>query len=520
MSPSDSDSREALDAPLLAMRGIAKRFPGVQALDGVDFEVRAGEVHALVGENGAGKSTLMHILAGVYRPDAGAFDFAGRRDVALAGERAAQDLGIAIVFQERSLFPQLSVAENIFAGREPMKRWGRIDRGALRGRSASLLEELGLRLDAGARVDELSPAQQQLVEIAKALSLKARLLILDEPTAALTEAETRVLFRAIERLKRQGAGIIYITHRLEEIFGIADRVTVLRDGRWQGTFAVGETTPRRLAARMVGRELSTRERAAGGAALGPVALELRGVSDRGGGERALLKDVGLTVRAGEIVVLAGLAGAGRTETALTVFGMRPYAAGEILVGGKPVRPRSPAEAIAAGIGYLPEDRKEAGLFLEMSLSANVAAASLRRFGGWWMKDGARHRAAERFRAQLKIAARHVHQPVVELSGGSQQKVLLAKWLLVEPRVLIADEPTHGVDVGAKAEVHALLREIADRGAAVLVISSELPEALAIADRIVVLRQGRVAGEIAGPEATEERVLHLAALEAPARSAAD
>jgi ABC-type sugar transport system ATPase subunit len=495
--------------PLLQMRGIVKRFPGVVALDGVQIDVHRGEVHALVGENGAGKSTLMHILAGVYQPDAGEIAFDGQSNITIENERAAQQLGVAIVFQERSLFADLPVAENIFAGRQPAVGWGHIRRGQLYADARALLDRVALSIDPRTRVGDLSPAQQQMIEIAKALSLDAQLLILDEPTAALTDAETRALFNCVARCRQQGVGVIYISHRLEEIFQIADRVTVLKDGRWQGTFDIPETSPDDLVLRMVGRELAREHLDRTSAEAGPIRLEARDLSDRTRSTgRALLQNVSFAARAGQITALSGLAGAGRTETALAIFGHRATS-GDIIIDETPINPRSPREAIAAGIGYLPEDRKEAGLFLEMSIAANIAAARLDRFGTWWQSDRRRDDVARDYRQSLKIATPDVHRPVVQLSGGNQQKVLLARWLLVNPKVLIADEPTRGVDVGAKAEVHALLRELARQGAAVVVISSDLLEVLAIADRVIVMREGTVTGELSREDATEESIMRLA-----------
>ncbi len=504
----------ANNPPLLKMTGICKDFPGVCALDGMQLEVRAGEVHAVVGENGAGKSTLMHILAGVYQPDAGRIDFAGHDDVRIADEQAAQRMGIAIVYQERSLFDSLSVAENIFAGRQPVQIGNWIDSGAMAATAGELLKQVGLEVHPDAPLASLSPAEQQLVEIAKALSLNARLIIFDEPTAAITEAETKTLFAVIRSLQKAGTAVIYISHRLEEIFLLAVRVTVLKDGRWQGTLPIAEATPSELVRRMVGRELANVSRAALEAsenqATAP-AIEVRGLSDAPARRqrRTTLSNISFQVRSGEVVVLAGLAGAGRTETALSIFGARPYRSGSVLIHGQPTRIRNVPDAIAAGIGYLPEDRKQAGLFLDMSIAHNMAAATLRRFGMIVTSEREIGRAAETYCQRLGIACHSTRQVVRSLSGGNQQKVLLAKWLLVEPRVLIVDEPTRGVDVGAKAQVHRLLFDLADHGTAVLVISSDLPEVLTLADRVIVMAQGRIAGQLSRDEATEERIVHLA-----------
>ncbi len=499
------------------MRGISKHFPGVQALQDVDFDVQPGEVHALVGENGAGKSTLMHILSGVYQPDDGSINFDGRTDVVFSDEQAAQCHGIAIVFQERSLFGSLSIAENIFTGRQPTGQLGFVDRRAMWKESRRLLAEVGLDVDPRLPVAQLSPHQQQLVEVAKALSLDAQLIIFDEPTAALTEAETDHLFAVIKKLQERQAAVIYISHRLEEIFQIANRVTVLKDGRLQATLPLAEATPQGLVTQMVGRELATESfRRGASPADGSPVLEVKNLSDasEGSSDRVQLKEVSFLARAGEVVALAGLAGAGRTEVALAIFGARRGTRGTIFVNNECIqqghaRRRSVAGAIAAGIGYLPEDRKEAGLFLEKSIASNIAAASLKQFGCFWTQDRQIAKVAADYCQSLQVASRGVGQSVVSLSGGNQQKVLLAKWLLVKPKVLIVDEPTRGVDVGAKAEIHRLLFELSRQGTAVVVISSDLPEVLTVADRILVMAEGRITGELSHEEADEERIMHLA-----------
>jgi ABC-type sugar transport system ATPase subunit len=351
-----------------------------------------------------------------------------------------------------------------------------------------------------------------MVEIAKALSLDAQLLILDEPTAALTETETRTLFEVIEQSARERRAIIYISHRLEEVFRIADRVTVLKDGQWQGTLNIGETSPDDLVRRMVGRELIHGGYITRASELPPrPILEVRGLSDRktGAVDRPLLNGISFCVYPGEIVAVAGLSGAGRTETALAVFGARRNVAGELLMNGSAVRIRTPRDAVQLGIGYLSEDRKESGLFLEMTLAANIAAANLRRFGTWWLSKSRIRQTARQFRDRLRIAAPTVDTPIVNLSGGNQQKALIARWLLLEPKVLFVDEPTRGVDVGVKGEVHSLLRELAERGTAIVVISSDLPEVLALADRILVMREGRIAGELTRAQASENAIMRLA-----------
>jgi len=498
-------------APLLQMCAIRKSFGGIEVLKGVDFDVQPGEVHALCGENGAGKSTLMNIIAGVHSPDAGEIILGENRFPKFASAHAAQRAGIGIVFQERSLFGPLTVAENIFAGRQPVTSWGFINRRDLRTNAEQLLQEVAPDVAADVAVADLSPAQQQMVEIAKALSLDARVVIFDEPTAALTGAETTRLFGVIRQLRDRGVGVVYISHRLEEIFAVADRVTVLKDGAWRGTLSVSETSTDDLIRRMVGRDLEK----AGARAdyLSPhVRFEVKGLSDPLKEETyVLLKDVSFHARAGEIIGLAGLAGAGRTETALALFGVRPRGSGEVLLDGNRIEIRSPADAIAAGLGYVSEDRKESGLFLDMSIRRNISAARLHRFGGWFFRDRDERATAEEFREKLRIICRDVEQDTGHLSGGNQQKVLLARWLLVNPRVLLVDEPTRGVDVCAKAEVHQLLRDFArqGQGRAVILISSELPEVLAISDRIYVMRAGRIAGELRRSEASEEAVMRLA-----------
>jgi ABC-type sugar transport system ATPase subunit len=494
---------------LLELRNIHKQFPGVHALQGVTFDVRRGEVHALVGENGAGKSTLMHILAGVYAPDKGEIVFDGR-GVKIADERHAQRLGIGIVYQERSLFELLTVAENIFAGGLPANRWGVIDRRQLTDRTRASLAQVGLNLDPSTPVEKLSPAEQQMIEIAKALALEASLLIFDEPTAALTEVETAALVRIIKQLRQRGAGIVYISHRLHEIFEIADRVTVLRDGEHRGTMAVSDTSLDDLVTRMVGRKMQ--ESIYENAAADRVRLEVRHLSTLRlpDGARTPLSDISISARAGEIVGLAGLAGAGRTELALAIFGAGPRDSGDILVDGKRVNVRSPRDAIAAGIGYVPEDRKQAGLFLDMSIADNIAAARLGYFGSWWQRKQQIDAVAADYLNRLKIAAPGVRTTVQQLSGGNQQKVVLSKWLLLNSKVLIINEPTRGIDVGTKGEVHQLLRGLAQQGAAIIAISSDLPEVLAVSDRILVMREGRINGELDRREASEDAIMRYAA----------
>ena len=500
-----------MPSPLLQLRAIRKSFGGVEVLKGVDFDVKPGEVHAVCGENGAGKTTLMNIIAGVHAPDAGEMTLGERGAVKFASASDAQRAGISIVFQERSLFGPLTVAENIFAGRQPITRWGAINRRRLYADAGQLLREVAPNVAADAVVADLSPAQQQMVEIAKALSLDARVVIFDEPTAALTDAETTRLFAVIRQLRQRGVGVVYISHRLEEIIMLADRVTVLKDGAWRGTLPVPETNTNDLIHRMVGRDVEKLETVPTPVPARTL-LEVKGLSDAAPtrAHGPLLKDVSFHVRAGEIVGLAGLAGAGRTELGLALFGVRPRGPGEVLLDGNCAEIRSPADAIAAGLGYVSEDRKESGLFLDMSVRRNISAAQLHDFGRWFFRDGDESTTAEKFREKLRIVCRSVDQDTGHLSGGNQQKVLLARWLLVNPRVLIVDEPTRGVDVGAKAELHQLLRDFARQGHAVVMISSDLPEVLAVSDRIYVMRAGRITGELRRAYANEEAVMRLAA----------
>ena len=490
---------------LLDASGIAKSFAGVRALHGVKLQIRPGEVHAVIGENGAGKSTLMHILAGIFPPDQGEIQWLGE-PVRFDNPREAQQAGISIVFQERSLAGPLSVGENIFFGRQPVTKFGTIDREAMLERSRQILNDLGMNLRVETSVEDLSPAEQQMVEIAKALSLNARLLVLDEPTSALTQTETLALFSVIKRLVTRGVSIIYISHLLPEVYEICDRVTVLRDGGYQGTFELKEITEDGLISKMVGRPYQAMVRGAvSRVADAPPALEVQDLSDG-----SLLRNVNFAAYRGQITALAGLAGSGRTELALCIFGARRIVRGQVLVSGQPRSIRSPKDAIEAGIGYLTEDRKDAGLFLQMTVAENGAAAALDRFGSWWLDELSLERETMNTARRFGLKGR-AHQPVEQLSGGNQQKVMLARWLLLRPSVLIVDEPTRGIDIGAKAEIYALLSELAVNGTCVVLISSELPEVLALADRILVMRGGRLAGEMARSQATQESILRMAAL---------
>ncbi|GAA1716702.1 sugar ABC transporter ATP-binding protein [Nonomuraea bangladeshensis] len=476
---------------MLSMRGIGKGFLGVRVLSGVDLDVAAGEVHAVVGENGAGKSTLMKIICGVHAPDEGTIEIDGRR-VSFGHPVDAQRSGIAIIYQEFNLLPERSVAENVFLGREPVRR-GLVDRAAMEQATARLLDELG-EDPFGPRdaVKRLSVAQQQIVEIVKALSVSARLVVMDEPSAALAEHEVELLHRLIGRLRERGVAVVYISHRLREVFDLADRVTVLKDGSRVATLPIGEVTPDELIRLMVGRDLGTYFPPRSNGA-GEVRLSLRGAGNH------KLRDIDLELRAGEIVGIAGLQGSGRTELAKAIFGAEPFTTGEMT----PSRPRSVREGVAMGIGLVTEDRKVEGLALRQSVRDNALLAA-RAAGVREGRDGLRA-----LLERVRLSPPRQEQEVRYLSGGNQQKVVLAKWMTMAPRVLLFDEPTRGVDVGAKAAIHDLMRELANDGMAIMMISSELPELIGMSDRVVVLRDGRVAGTLPAG-ASEEAVMRLAA----------
>jgi len=496
----------AQESLALRMRGVGKTFPGVKALDGVDFELRAGEVMALVGENGAGKSTLLKILAGVHRQDEGEISVAGEA-VEISSPQDSQGLNIAMIHQELNLAEHLSVAENVFVGREPRTRFGLVDFRTMNRETRKVFEESlhTTDIDPRTEVRRLSIAKKQLVEIACALSLEADVIVMDEPTSSLSESEVRVLLELVCRLRDNGLSVIYVSHRLEEVFEVGDRVTVLRDGQLVGVKNTEETTPDEIVKMMVGRELEDLYGEAEETQTSETGLEVRDLTlpDASQG-------MSLQVRAGEIVGLSGLMGAGRTELARAIFGADPVDGGTVLVEGEPVASGSPEKSIKAGIGYVPEDRKLQGLFLGMSVRENVTAASSQHVGrGGFIRFRDDRRLAEEAREQLKIRAASVEQSVRDLSGGNQQKVVLAKWMAVGPKVLILDEPTRGVDVGGKAEIYALIRQMARQGMALIVISSELPEVLGISDRVLVMRQGSLVGELSGSEANEEKVMSLA-----------
>ena len=496
--------------PVLEMRGIRKTFPGVIALAGVDLTLRSGEVHMLLGENGAGKSTLMKVLSGAYRKDDGEIRVGGR-PVDIASPRQALDLGIRVIYQELNLVPQLSVAENIYLGAAPTRLPGVIDRRHLAESTQALLSELGMDLDAHARLSTLSLAQRQMVEIAKALrdsstSLRAgqaSILVMDEPTSALTSREVDQLFTLIGRLVARGVAVVYITHRLDEVYRIGTRVTVLRDGANVASHLLSDVTVGELVRLMANRDLSEqfpRRRGAAGATL----LSVEGV-----GRKNVVRDVSFTLRAGEVVGIAGLLGAGRSELARLLAGADRSDTGRIVCGGQPVIFRSPADAIAKGIGLLPEDRKAEGLVAGLTVARNVALPHGRRLSrGGFLPAGCEERLAAPIVKDLRVKATPAQEARL-LSGGNQQKVVLGKWLAGAARIFIFDEPTRGVDVGAKLEIYQLINRLTDAGAGVLMISSELPELLGMSDRILVMRGGRIQAEFDAAAATQERVLSAA-----------
>ena len=489
--------------PLVQLQGVSRSFGGIQAVSEVDLELRAGEIHALVGENGAGKSTLVKILTGVHEPDSGVILVAGEEQ-RIRSTHAAQLLGIAAMYQEPSVYLDLSVAENIFAGRRPRGLLGSVDWPQMHREAAAVLDQLGVDFSPDTPVRGLGVADRQLLEIAKALSTEARVLIMDEPTAALSPREVENLFRVARSLRDRGVAVVFISHRLEEVSAVADVVTVLRDGRHVATRPAGELSHAEIVRLMVGRSLETlfpKEEAE----IGDVALELRGFTRHG-----VFSDVSFAVRRGEILGLAGLVGAGRSEIARSLFGIDPYDGGEVLLAGAEFRPRSPRRALRRGLAYLPEDRLGQGLVQMMSIATNTSLAVLPQLTrGGFLRPWLERRLARRFIDQLRIKASSAGQEVRTLSGGNQQKVVLSKWLAAEPRVLILDEPTRGVDVGAKADVHRTISHLAAQGLAIVLISSELPEALGMSDRIVVLREGHVAAELERTQATSERIMDAA-----------
>ncbi len=495
-----------MDSVLLLMEGIDKTFPGVRALDQAQFELRAGEVHALVGENGAGKSTLMKVLAGVYDKDAGRILYQGK-EVDIPNPRAAQTLGISMIHQELNLMPHLTLAQNVFVGREPRQGLRFVlDEKQINAQTQALFDSMHLKLDPRTKVADLTVATQQMVEIAKALSFDSQVLIMDEPTAALTEAEIEELFRTIRQLRDRGVGIVYISHRLEELKQIADRITVMRDGRYVGTEDAQAIGIDRIISMMVGRTIFESAPEVPEHPEEEIVLEVKNLN-RG----SAVKDVSFKLRKGEILGFAGLMGAGRTEVARVVFGADALDSGEIYVHGKKVDIRHPRHAVRHGIGYLSEDRKRYGLALGMDVEANIVLASFQKFLGLLgvVNNGKTRATGKHYVEALTIKTPSLQQKVKNLSGGNQQKVVIGKWLTADTDVLIFDEPTRGIDVGAKSEIYHLLNELAGQGKSIIMISSELPEILRMSHRIIVMCEGRITGELTAAEASQERIMTYA-----------
>jgi ribose transport system ATP-binding protein len=486
--------------PALRLEGIVKTFPGVRALDGVSFTVMPGEVHALMGENGAGKSTLMKVLGGIYQPEEGQI-IVSEQPVVMSTPLEAKAKGIVFIHQELSLAEELTVAENVYLGELPRKRFGLVDWDTLYSKTDAILEKLKVGFDAKTRVGDLSIANQQMVEIARALTVDAKAVIFDEPTASLTDAEKVVLFEVIADLQSRGVGIIYISHRMEEIFKITDRISVLRDGTYRGTVNTAETDEEAVTQLMIGRSLDL-TKTARTHELGDVALEVRGLTC---GD--LYRDVSFEVRRGEVVGFYGLVGAGRTEIAETLFGLRDPSAGTILLDGEEVTIHSPADAISRGISLVPEDRKGQGLVLGMNCRDNMTLPQVDDLtAGPFVAEGSEIAIFDQYRDRLDIRTPGWKQVVGNLSGGNQQKIVIGKWLSMHPSVLIVDEPTRGIDVGSKSEIHNLIRELAAQGYAVIVISSEMPEVLHVSDRIVAMYSGRIMRTFTSEEVTEDNLI--------------
>ncbi|MEH7304221.1 sugar ABC transporter ATP-binding protein [Neobacillus drentensis] len=491
---------------LLRMEGIYKGFPGVQALSNVRLELEAGEVLALIGENGAGKSTLMKILTGIYQKDEGKIVYQGR-EVDISNTKTAQDLGISIIHQELNLMPDLTVAQNIFIGREPRKVFNLIiNDNELNKKAQQLFDQLNLNLDPRAFVSELTVAKQQMVEIAKALSFQSKVLIMDEPTAALTDSEIETLFKIINQLRKNGVGIIYISHRMEELKRISDRITVMRDGSYVDTVTTKDVSIDKIISMMVGREIDQNSKPIVDKVSSTKVLEVKNMN-RG----SILKDVSFHLNKGEILGFAGLMGAGRTEVARTLFGADRIDSGEIYLHGEKVRIRSPHDAVRRGIGYLSEDRKRFGLMVDMDVKTNIAIASLNEFRQpfGWTKDSEIATVSEEMVKMLRVKTPSINQQVKFLSGGNQQKVVISKWLIRDCDILIFDEPTRGIDVGAKGEIYNLLNELAAQGKSIIMISSELPEILRMSHRIIVMCEGRITGDINFENASQEAIMKYA-----------
>ncbi|MCU1526835.1 MAG: D-ribose transporter ATP-binding protein [Frondihabitans sp.] len=488
---------------VLELREVAKSFGPVVALASATLEVRPSSIHALVGENGAGKSTLVKIVAGLYQRDSGVFRFRGD-DVDFASTAAAKAAGIAVIYQEPTLFPDLSVTENIFMGRQPTDRFGRVDRKAMRAEATEIFTRLAVSIDPDRTAEGLSIADQQIIEIAKAISLDARLLIMDEPTAALSGVEVERLFAVARSLRDEGRGLVFISHRFDEVFSLCDTVTVMRDGSFVSTDPISDVTEDEIVRRMVGREV-TNLFPKHEAEIGDVVLTVDGLSATG-----VFHDISFTVRAGEIVGLAGLVGAGRSEIVRAVFGVDDYQQGSVTVSGAKLAKHNPSQAMQLGLGLVPEDRRKQGLVMESSVARNSTLAIREGLARWGLlKSSSENASAEIWASRLQVKTTSLDTLVGTLSGGNQQKVVLAKWLATNPKVLIIDEPTRGIDVGTKSEVHRLIGELAGRGMAIVMISSELPEVLGMADRILVVREGRITAEIGRDDATADNVMYAA-----------
>ena len=489
--------------PALSLVGAAKTFGPVVAVADGTIEIRSGEIHALVGENGAGKSTIVKILAGLYHPDAGQFSVDGEPVTfrTVADSKAA---GISVIYQEPTLFPDLTVAENIFIGRQPKGAFGLINRARMRQDARDLFAQLGVPIDPDRVAEGLSIADQQIIEIAKAISLDARVLIMDEPTAALSGVEVERLFTVARGLRDKGAGILFISHRFDEVFALTDRITVMRDGRYIATHTTADVTMEQIVREMVGRDVSQlfpKEHAE----IGDIVLRVQGL-----GRAGVFAAIDFEVRSGEIVALAGLVGAGRTEVARAVFGIDPYDTGSVEFLGRRLRPHDAQASIDAGMGFVPEDRRKQGLVMELSVARNTTLTLRKTMARFGLINGAtERRAAQEWSSRLHVKAGSQEYAASTLSGGNQQKLVLAKWLATEPKFLIVDEPTRGIDVGTKAEVHRLLSDLAGRGIAILMISSELPEVLGMADRVLVMHEGRITADLSRAEATPESVMHAA-----------
>jgi inositol transport system ATP-binding protein len=489
---------------LLAVEGVRKEFPGVLALDNVQFKLKRGTVHALMGENGAGKSTLMKIIAGIYRPDQGSFKLRGV-DIQLENPLHALENGIAMIHQELNLMAFMTVAENIWIRREPLNRFGFVDHKELRRKTAELFARLNIDLDPEVEVGSLSVANRQMVEIAKAVSYNSDVLIMDEPTSALTDREVDHLFRIIRALKAEGKGIIYITHKMNELYEISDEVSVFRDGRFVGTHSCKDVTRDDIIRMMVGREI-TQMFPKEEVPIGDVVLSVKGL-----GLAGVFQDVSFDLRAGEILGVAGLVGSGRSNIAETLFGVTPATAGTIAINGRETRIDTPAKAMAEGMAFLTEDRKETGCFLLLDVLENTQIAVLTQgyVKGGFVSEGRLTRDCEDMTRQLRVKTPNLQERVLNLSGGNQQKVLIARWLLTKPKILILDEPTRGIDVGAKSEIHRLISKLAGEGVAVIMISSEMPEILGMSDRIMVIHEGRVTGFLDRKDADQIKIMELA-----------